>query len=65
MQVSEVDRYSPSEDDEEAIRQLLKPFTQDLHPILAVCDQSDAIADSIVALSGGTVPSLGNVQYEQ
>lgn len=62
--MSEVDRYAPSDDDEEAKGQLLKPFTQDAHPVLAVCDYSDVIADTIISLSGGAIPHK-NVQYEQ
>lgn len=62
--MAEVDRYDPSEDDEERPRQLLKPFTQDEHPVLAVCDVSNAIADTLIALSGGSIPHK-NVQYEQ
>lgn len=63
-QMAEIDRYNPTHDDEEAPHQLLKPFTQDLHPVLAVCDHSDDIADTLVALSGGAV-SFNNVQYAQ
>lgn len=63
--MSEIDRYSPSEDDEDAPGLLLKPFTQDCHPVLATCDRSNAMADAILALSGKEVPSRVNVQYQQ
>ena len=62
--MSEIDCYAPSADDEEARSQLLKPFTQDAHAVLAVCDHSDAIADTLIVLSGGAIPHK-NVQYEQ
>ncbi|WVO16311.1 hypothetical protein L204_103986 [Cryptococcus depauperatus] len=54
----DIDRLSPTLDDERETSALLKEEMRHSYPILAACDRSEELASFVVDLAGGKIPSL-------
>ncbi|ODO08811.1 hypothetical protein L198_00544 [Cryptococcus wingfieldii CBS 7118] len=61
MDISDIDRLERTSDDELNVSLLQKSAPPETYPILALCDQSPAIVSTVVSMSGGGLPPMGDL----
>lgn len=66
IQISEIDRFVPTPDDQDGIRLLYKPEVPDVYPVLARYGATAELAEALVVSAGGGLShNLRQLHYEQ